>query len=74
MSKGIKCSLIFILAIVLLISGCSGNTEQVMDSKAKQGADPAAALKELPQPYGIQLKDMNGGGTLKGQYKGKKLL
>ncbi|MCU6792772.1 sugar ABC transporter substrate-binding protein [Paenibacillus sp. WQ 127069] len=73
MSKGIKCSLIFILAIALLISGCSGNTQQVMDSKANQGAAPAAALKELPQPYGIQLKDMDGGGTLKGQYKGKKI-
>ncbi|GGD61387.1 ABC transporter substrate-binding protein [Paenibacillus nasutitermitis] len=73
MSKVMKSGFIFILAVVMLITGCSGNNEQAVDNKGNEEAEPAATLKDLPEPFGIKLQDMDGGGTLKGQYKGKKI-
>lgn len=69
------------LAGALVLSGCSGGNggndgnAAPSGSAAGSSAESGAAVKvDGPTVYGIKLQDMDAGGTLKGQFKGKKLV
>lgn len=60
-----------------VMAGC-GSTKNEAGSEGKtnssnEAASPAAKI-EGPEVYGIKLTDMDAGGTLKNQYKGKKII
>lgn len=80
-NKGsVRAALGLTFAISLVLSGCSGNdnggnSTTSADASASPTADAGSAVKvEGPTVYGIKLQDMDAGGTLKGQYKGKKIV
>ncbi|HEX2924889.1 MAG TPA: sugar ABC transporter substrate-binding protein [Ruminiclostridium sp.] len=63
-----------------LFSAC-GNTNNSAASSAASTSQAAATAQatsavapDAPTFYGLQLKDLSQGGTLKGQYKGKKIV
>jgi len=84
MSKMMRKLTCFTLSAAMLIStgilsGCGGTsstatTQTPQDTTVQQQADQTPAAKaDVPKFYGLELKDIDQGGTLKGQYAGKKI-
>lgn len=74
--KGARATLGLTLAAFLALAGCSSSNNEGGASPSSGGASPSSQAPvqvEGPNVYGIQLQDMDAGGTLKGQYAGKKI-
>ncbi|MBB6634529.1 ABC transporter substrate-binding protein [Cohnella thailandensis] len=77
--KPIYAALGMTLAAGLVLSGCSGGDNEGNAAPSASSAGSASAGGEAvsldgPTVYGIKLQDMDAGGTLKGQYQGKKIV
>ncbi|WP_164472868.1 ABC transporter substrate-binding protein [Cohnella candidum] len=76
-SKSVRALLGLSLAAAFVLAGCSSSGKDAASSAPSASASSSgqAAVKvEGPNVYGIQLQDMDAGGTLKGQYAGKKIV
>jgi multiple sugar transport system substrate-binding protein len=77
LSRSVRTTLGLFFATSLVLAGCSSSNNNgssaSQESSATAGGN-AAVKVEGPEVYGIKLQDLDGGGTLKGQYKGKKIV
>jgi multiple sugar transport system substrate-binding protein len=67
---------IVVLISALLLSGCSKTNNANDTNKENNGskANNGSGDADAPTVLGIKLTDLDGGGTLKGQYKGQKIV
>ena len=75
-SRNVRAASGVALAAALVLAGCSNNNDNggsAAPSSAESSVGQAPVKVEGPNVYGIQLQDMDAGGTLKGQYAGKKI-
>lgn len=73
MKKKFNLILVGLLSLSFVLSACGGKNES-----SSEPAEPLAEFKEAtvnaPDVLGIKLTDLNGGGTLGGQYAGQKIV
>ncbi len=74
-SRNVRAASGVALAAALLLAGCSSNNNNGNASAPSSAGSsaPTPVKVEGPKVYGIQLQDMDAGGTLKGQYAGEKI-
>jgi multiple sugar transport system substrate-binding protein len=78
MKKNLGITLSLILSLSLLLTGCGGKDNNNASSSPAASSGSSAPASEAPtieatDVLGVKLTDLDGGGTLKGQYKGQKI-
>src|SRR4051794_9385288 len=66
----------FAVALTMVLAGCSSakNASGEIGSSKEPVNTSATVPVDGPEVFGIKLNDMDAGGTLKGQYKDKKII